>query len=113
MVRSLGQLDTVHTLLKGLADARPRSGPVREAYVEAVLVKSKELIDRCSWTEAELLLRPLARDKSAGRNAQAALLNLLGCCCRHDPGLRRRPESLQRRPEAVRQRCPACTRTWL
>jgi tetratricopeptide (TPR) repeat protein len=80
VVRSLGQLDTVHTLLKGLADARPRSGPVREAYVEAVLVKSKELMDRCTWTEAELLLRPLAHDKSAGRHAQAALLNLMGCC---------------------------------
>jgi Flp pilus assembly protein TadD len=80
VVRSLGQLETVHTLLKGLADARPRSGPVREAYVEAVLVKAKGLIDRCSWTEAEVLLRPLSHDKSAGRNAQAALLNLLGCC---------------------------------
>jgi Flp pilus assembly protein TadD len=80
VVRSLGQLDTVNTLLKSLADARPRSGPVREAYVESVLVKSKELMDRCSWTEAEVLLRPLAHDKSAGRNAQAALLNLLGCC---------------------------------
>ena len=45
-----------------------------------VLVKAKELLDRCSWTEAEVLLRPLTHDKSAGRNAQAALLNLLGCC---------------------------------
>ncbi len=80
VIRSLGQLDTVLTLLKGLADARPRSGPVREAYVEAVLSKAKMLMDRCAWTEAELLLRPLARDRSASRNAQVALLNLLGCC---------------------------------
>ncbi len=80
VIRSLGQLDTVHTLLKGLAEARPRSGPVRESYVESVLVKSKALIDRCAWTEAEMLLRPLARDRSASRNAQVALLNLLGCC---------------------------------
>jgi Flp pilus assembly protein TadD len=80
VVRSLGQLDTVHTLLKALADARPRSGPVREAYLEAVLVKGKELMDRCAWTEAELLLRPLARDRSPSRPTQIALLNLLGCC---------------------------------
>lgn len=80
VIRSLGQLDTIHTLLKGLTEARPRSGPVREAYVEAVLIKAKELIDRCAWTEAELHLRPLARDRSTSRNAQVALLNLLGCC---------------------------------
>jgi Flp pilus assembly protein TadD len=80
VIRSLGQVDTVHILLKGLADARPRSSSVCEAYVESVLVKGKELMDRCSWTEAELLLRPLAHDKSAGRHAQAALLNMLGCC---------------------------------
>ena len=36
------------------------SAAVRDAYVEAVLVKAKELIDRCDWTEAELLLRPMA-----------------------------------------------------
>ena len=35
VVRSLGQLDTVHTLLKALSDARPRSPAVRDAYVEA------------------------------------------------------------------------------
>jgi Flp pilus assembly protein TadD len=80
VVRSLGQMDTVHTLLRTLADVRQRSGPVREAYVEAVLIKAKELMDRCNWTEAELLLRPLARDRSAGCNNQMALLNLLGCC---------------------------------
>src|SRR5438270_10095874 len=72
VVRSLGQLDTVHSLLKTLTDVRPRSVPVREAYIEAVLVKAKELVDRCNWTEAELLLRPLARDRVAGRDTQVA-----------------------------------------
>jgi tetratricopeptide (TPR) repeat protein len=80
VVRSLGQLDTVLTLLQTLSEARPRSVPVREAYVEAVLVKAKELVDRCAWTEAELLLRPLARERNCSRNAQVALLNLMGCC---------------------------------
>jgi Flp pilus assembly protein TadD len=80
VVRSLGQLDTVHTLLKALSEARPRSAPVREAYIEAVLVKGKELIDRCQWTEAELLLRPVARERGFGKTSQVALLNLLGCC---------------------------------
>src|SRR5207248_2012272 len=80
VIRSLGQLDTVHTLLKTLASARPNSQPVREAYVEAVLVKGKELIDRCHWTEAELLLRPLSTQRGFSRTSQAALYNLMGCC---------------------------------
>jgi tetratricopeptide (TPR) repeat protein len=80
VVRSLGQLDVVHTLLKALTASRPRSAAVREAYIEAVLVKAKDVMDRCNWTEAELLLRPLANDRSASRANQVALLNLLGCC---------------------------------
>jgi tetratricopeptide (TPR) repeat protein len=80
VVRSLGRLDTVHTLLKTLSEAKPRSGAVRDAYVEAVLVKAKELVDRCFWTEAEMLLRPLARERGLGREAQVALFNLLGLC---------------------------------
>jgi tetratricopeptide (TPR) repeat protein len=80
VVRSLGALDTVMHLLKTLTEARPRSVLVREAYVEAVLVKAKELMDRCSWTEADLLLRPLARDRGTSRANQIALLNLMGVC---------------------------------
>jgi tetratricopeptide (TPR) repeat protein len=80
VIRSLGQLETVHTLLRTLSEARPQSGPVREAYIESVLVKAKDLVDRCDWTEAELLLRPLMRERSSNRNTQVALLNLMGCC---------------------------------
>lgn len=80
IVRSLGQLDTVHMLLKALSEARPRSPAVREAYVEAVLVKGKMLVDRCAWTEAELLMRPLVRDRGFSKNSQVALLMLLGTC---------------------------------
>jgi Flp pilus assembly protein TadD len=80
VVRSLGQLDTVHTLLKALADARPRSPAVRDGYVEAVIVKAKMLMDRCSWTEAELLLRSMAAVSGVSRTTQSALLNLLGVC---------------------------------
>jgi tetratricopeptide (TPR) repeat protein len=80
VIRSLGQLDTVHELLKTLSDARPRSAAVREAYVEAVVVKAKTLMDRCSWTEAEKLLRPLAALGQVGKTTQTALFNLLGLC---------------------------------
>jgi tetratricopeptide (TPR) repeat protein len=73
-------LDVVHKLLKGLADARPHSPPVREAFVEAVLVKAKALMDRCNWTEAEMLLRPLAAVGHVGRSNQTVLFNLLGLC---------------------------------
>jgi len=80
VVRSLGQLDTVHTLLKALSDARPRSPAVRDAHVESVVVKAKTLMDRCSWTEAEILLRPMAAITGVGRATQVALYNLLGVC---------------------------------
>ncbi len=80
MIRSLGQLDTVHTLLKTLYDARPRSPAVRDAFVESVVVKAKTQMDRCHWTEAELLLRPMAAVSGASRNTQVALYNLLGVC---------------------------------
>jgi Flp pilus assembly protein TadD len=84
VVRSLGQPDTVLSLLKTLSEARPDSGPVRDAYTEAVLVKGKELVDRCAWTEAEVLLRPLTRvqgtPRDGGRTNLVAALNLLGCC---------------------------------
>ena len=89
-MRSLGQLDTVHTLLKALADARPRSPAVRDSYFEAVMVKAKTLMDRCSWTEAELLLRPMAAVNGVSRATQIASVQsprLLRC---RDAGLRRR-----------------------
>jgi Flp pilus assembly protein TadD len=80
VLRGLGHLDTVHTLLRTLSEVRPRSPAIREAFIEAVLVKGKELIDRCNWTEAELLLRPLTRERGCARSLQTSLLNLLGCC---------------------------------
>jgi Flp pilus assembly protein TadD len=80
VIRSLGQLDTVHTLLRTLSEARPRSPSVRDAHVESVVVKAKTLMDRCHWTEAELLLRPMAAVSGITRNTQVALFNLLGVC---------------------------------
>jgi tetratricopeptide (TPR) repeat protein len=79
LLRSLGQLDTIRTLLKLLLDSRPQSAAVRIAYLEATLLKAKQLLDRCDWLEAEQLLSPLAREKSLPRSIQTALLNLLGC----------------------------------
>jgi tetratricopeptide (TPR) repeat protein len=38
------------------------------------------LMDRCSWTEAELLLRSMAAVSGVSRVAQTALFNLLGVC---------------------------------
>lgn len=80
LIRGLGQLETVYTLFKTLSEARPRSTAFREAYVEAALVKGKDLIDRCAWGEAEFLLRPLTRERAGNRNAQSALLNMVGVC---------------------------------
>jgi tetratricopeptide (TPR) repeat protein len=80
IARDLGHLDAAVSLLKTLSIARPSSVAIREAYLEVVLVKAKDLIDRCTWTEAELLLRSVSRDTSGPRGHRVALLNLLGCC---------------------------------
>jgi Flp pilus assembly protein TadD len=80
VIQTLGNIDVVHRLLRALSDARMSSTSVREAYYEAALVKAKDLMDHCAFTEAILLLRPLAGEKRTNRKNQAALLNLLGCC---------------------------------
>jgi Flp pilus assembly protein TadD len=80
LVRGLGQLDVTYTLLSALTEARPQSIPVREAYVEAALLKARQLAARCMWPDAERVLRPLARGGNQGRSFQVAILNLLGCC---------------------------------
>jgi tetratricopeptide (TPR) repeat protein len=80
LARSLGQLDTVLALLKPLVVARAHSAAVYEAYVEAVLVRARGLLDQGQWGEAQRLLDPLARERRAARPTQVALLNMLGCC---------------------------------
>src|SRR5262249_2364212 len=84
LVRSLGQLDIAVSLLDKLVRARPRSPAVQEAYLEAALVRGKELFDRCAWGAAERFLEPFALDRPPVRPEAkptvAALFNLLGCC---------------------------------
>jgi tetratricopeptide (TPR) repeat protein len=80
VVRSLGQLDTAHTLLKALAATRTNSPEVQEAHVEVVLVKARQLLDRGATGEAERLVNPLVRVRGFARPIQVALFNLLGCC---------------------------------
>jgi tetratricopeptide (TPR) repeat protein len=80
LARSLGQIDVALALLKTLAAVRRGSGALQEAYLEAVLVKGRTLMQRCSWGEAKRLLTPLLRHRGTSRNLQVVLLNLLGCC---------------------------------
>jgi Flp pilus assembly protein TadD len=80
IARDVGDLDASLAMLKMLAIARPSSAAVREAHLEAVLVKAKDLMDRCAWTEADVLLRPFAKDATSPRPLRVALLNLLACC---------------------------------
>jgi Flp pilus assembly protein TadD len=88
ILRGLGQFDAALPILRTLAAARPHSGPIQEAHLEAVLIQANEHVDRCQWTAAEQLLLPLARrpvdapsdNRATARSLQTTLLNLLGCC---------------------------------
>jgi len=87
MLAGLGHFDAAYPLLRRLASVRPNSTAAQEAYLEAVLVQGKQLMDRGEWEEAKELLSPLARlaathgaAKTSPRPTHIALLNLLGCC---------------------------------
>src|SRR5262249_19064987 len=85
-IRGLGQFDVMFPLLRTLATACQNSTLVQEAFLEAVLVQTKTLADRCQWEPAEQLLVPLSRAvlegqaRTTSRPHQVALLNLLGVC---------------------------------
>lgn len=81
LVRSLGKIDTALNLLKALLAGRAGSTALQEAYVEACLVKARELLDRSQWGEAKRLLESIRNRPGMGRTTQTAVLNLLGCAC--------------------------------
>src|SRR5687768_15414365 len=61
MIVGLSQFDVVYRLLAKLVTARPSSEAAFRAYIGAALVQAKMLVDRCQWSDAELLLSPLRR----------------------------------------------------
>ena len=61
MIVGLNQFEVVYRLLAKLVSARPQSEAAFRAYIGAALVQAKILIDRCQWSDGELLLSPLKR----------------------------------------------------
>jgi Flp pilus assembly protein TadD len=80
LVRSLGHTEVAFTMLQTLAEARPNSLPVQEAFFEIVLLKARARVDRGEWVEARPLLTAAAREGVANKTTQAAQRNLFGCC---------------------------------
>jgi Flp pilus assembly protein TadD len=84
LLRAIEDFEVAYPLLRAVASARPASVPVQQACFQVALVQGKKLFDRCDWREASRLLAPLARSvaeaRGLARPAQAAFLNLLGCC---------------------------------
>jgi tetratricopeptide (TPR) repeat protein len=80
MLGSVGHLETACDLLHALAGMRPRGAEARQAYLEAMIVRAKTLLDRTDWGAAEKLLLGLDPDRLADRGTQAAFYNLLGVC---------------------------------
>ena len=83
MIVGLNQFDVVYRLLAKLVSARPHSEASFKSYIGAAMVQAKNLLDRCQWSDAEILLSPLKRRLE---NAQVKLdpfyqiviLNMLG-----------------------------------
>jgi tetratricopeptide (TPR) repeat protein len=61
MIVGLSQFEVVYRLLSKLVSARPNSESAFRAYIGAALVQAKNLVDRCQWSDAEILLSPLKR----------------------------------------------------
>jgi tetratricopeptide (TPR) repeat protein len=84
MLGGLGHFEVAYPLLRKLAALRPHSAAAQSAYLEVVLVQAKHMMDKNDWEGAKELLAPLSRSATAGekfsRQAQVALLNMLGCC---------------------------------
>jgi Flp pilus assembly protein TadD len=79
VLRSIGHLETASLLLESLGRIRPQSAGARHAYVEAGLVRAKQMLERCDWAAAARQLTPL-REMQTTAEKRCALLNLLGCC---------------------------------
>jgi len=83
MIVGLNQFDVVYRLLAKLVSARPNSESAFRSYIGAALVQAKMLIDRCQWSDAELLLSPLKRRLESSQVKLdpfylIAILNMLG-----------------------------------
>jgi tetratricopeptide (TPR) repeat protein len=83
MIVGLNQFDVVYRLLAKLVSARPSSESAFRSYIGAALVQAKMLVDRCQWSDAELLLSPLKRRLEASQVKidpfyRIAILNMLG-----------------------------------
>lgn len=83
MIVGLSQFEIVYRLLAKLVSARPNSEGAFRSYIGAALVQAKILIDRCQWSDAELLLSPLKRRLESSQIKVdpfflIAILNMLG-----------------------------------
>lgn len=83
MIVGLNQFEVVYRLLAKLVAARPSSESAFRAYIGAALVQAKMLVDRCQWSDAEILLSPLKRRLDASQVQidpfyRIAILNMLG-----------------------------------
>ncbi|HZZ80717.1 MAG TPA: tetratricopeptide repeat protein [Gemmataceae bacterium] len=85
MIVGLNQFEVVYRLLAKLVSARPSSEAAFRAYIGAALVQAKLLVERCQWSDAEILLAPLKRRLESSQIKVdpfylIAILNMLGVC---------------------------------
>ncbi len=85
MIVGLHQFDVVYRLLAKLVSARPNSEAAFRSYIGVAMLQAKLLMDRCQWSDAELLLAPLKRRLDASNIRSdpmhmVAILNMLGVC---------------------------------
>ena len=83
MIVGLNQFEVVYRLLAKLVTARPHSEAAFRSYIGAALVQAKILVDRCQWSDAEILLSPLKRRLESSQVKLdpfylIAILNMLG-----------------------------------
>src|SRR5262249_52946784 len=79
VLRSVGRLDTVYTLLGRLAQARPQAASVRDALFEVQLLLGRRLLYHCTWLAAEPHLAGMPVPAALPALLQATYYNLAGC----------------------------------
>ncbi len=88
LLKGMGNVERTYPLFRALARARNKSTEVQRIYLEIVLLRAKQLFDRCDWEGANQILAPLTRfmetvgaaPSSIPISVRIAFLNLEGCC---------------------------------
>lgn len=82
LIRGIGPFEVTFPLFQTLSGIRTESSRLQSQFLEMVLIKAKEHVDRAEWTDAEKILQPLTRglEKESELSNQVSKNNRIAFC---------------------------------